>query len=53
MKQFDYKGYKVTIFFSYLGTQVFINDAKGVQVYAHKVSENPVARAEEFINRQQ
>lgn len=52
MKTFNYKGFKVTIFFSYNGTQLFINDKQGVQIYAHKVSGNPVARAEEIINQQ-
>lgn len=45
-------GYKVTIFTGYNGTQVFINDPKGVQIYAHKVSSNPIERAKAVINRQ-
>jgi hypothetical protein len=46
------KGYKVTIFNSYNGTQLFITDSEGTQIYAHKVSGNPLERAKEVINRQ-
>lgn len=42
-------GYKVTIFYSYNGTQLFITSSEGVQIYAHKVSGDPIARAEEVI----
>ncbi len=45
-------GFKVTIFYSYNGTQVFINDKAGVQIYGHKVSGNPIDRAREVISRQ-
>lgn len=45
-------GYKVTIFNGYDGTQLFINDPKGNQIYAHKVSGNPIERAKEVINHQ-
>ncbi len=44
-------GYKVTIFTTYNGTQLFINDSKGVQIYAHKVSGNPIERAKELISQ--
>ena len=43
------QGYKVTIFNGYNGTQIFISDAGGVQVYAHRVSGNPIKRAREVI----
>lgn len=52
MKTFTHKGYKVIIFFGYTGTQLFINDPKGIEIYAHKVSGNPVARAEAIISQQ-
>lgn len=42
-------GYKLTIFYSYNGTQLFITSGEGVQIYAHKVSGDPIARAEEVI----
>ncbi len=45
-------GYKVQIFKSYNGTQLFIMDAEGNQIYAHKVSGNPIERAQEVINQQ-
>lgn len=45
-------GYTVQIFKSYNGTQVFISDSKGVQIYAHKVSGEPMLRAMEVINNQ-
>ncbi|MDQ3489741.1 MAG: hypothetical protein M3449_01570 [Acidobacteriota bacterium] len=45
-------GFKVTIFYSYNGTQVFINDKSGVQIYAHKVTGDPLLRAMEVINNQ-
>ncbi len=38
MKQAMVKGYKVTIFFHYNGTQLFIENAKGETIYTHKVS---------------
>ena len=45
-------GYKVTIFNTYDGTQLFIIDAKGNQIYAHRVSGNPIQRAKEVISQQ-
>jgi hypothetical protein len=45
-------GFKITIFNSYNGTQVFINDKSGVQIYAHKVTGDPLLRAMEVINNQ-
>jgi hypothetical protein len=45
-------GYQITIFNSYNGTQLFITDQSGVQIYAHKVSGDPMQRAMEVINRQ-
>ena len=44
-------GYKVTIFTGYYGTQVFINDKDGNQIYAHKVSGDARERAIEVIAR--
>lgn len=44
-------GYKITIFTGYNGTQLFISDKQGVQIYAHKVSGNPIERAKEVISR--
>ena len=43
--------YQITIFTGYNGTQLFINDADGVQIYAHKVSGDPMERAMEVIAR--
>ena len=45
------KGYAVTVFKGYNGTQLFISDKNGVQVYAHKVSGNPIERAKEVISK--
>ena len=45
-------GYKITIFTGFNGTQLFINDARGVQIYAHKVSDDPIQRAKEVITQQ-
>lgn len=45
-------GYKVMIFRGYQGTQLFITDKDGVQIYAHKVSSNPIQRAKEVISQQ-
>ena len=42
-------GFKITIFNSYNGTQLFINDKDGVQIYGHKVSGDPMERAKEII----
>jgi len=52
MLQTFINGYKVTIFKHYNGTQLFINDPRGVQIYAHKVSGNPIERACEVISQQ-
>jgi hypothetical protein len=51
MLQTTIKGYKITIFKSYNGTQLFINDSNGNQVYAHRVMGCPVSRAREVINK--
>ena len=52
MKTTTIKGYKVTIFNSYNGTQLFITDSEGVQIYGHKVSGDPMERAMEIIVQQ-
>lgn len=44
-------GFTVSIFNSYNGTQLFISDASGVSVYAHKVSGDPMLRALEVIGQ--
>jgi hypothetical protein len=52
MQTTNINGYKVTIFKGYNGTQLFISDSKGNQIYAHRVSGNPIDRAREVINGQ-
>jgi hypothetical protein len=52
MQTIKINGFKVTIFNSYNGTQVFINDSKGVQIYGHKVTGDPLLRAMEIIGKQ-
>jgi hypothetical protein len=52
MQKTTINGYKVTIFTGYNGTQLFITDSKGVQIYAHRVPGNPMERAMEVISRQ-
>ena len=52
MKQLTINGYLVTIFQTKNGTQLFIQDKSGFQVYAHKVSKNPLERAVEIIEAQ-
>lgn len=52
MKQTTIKGYTVTIFKSYNGTQLFIQDKDGNQIYAHKVSGDALERAVEVISQQ-
>jgi hypothetical protein len=42
-------GYKVSIFKGYDGTQLFITDSTGIQIYAHRVSGDPMTRAKEVI----
>ena len=52
MQKTTINGYQVTIFTGYNGTQLFITDSTGVQIYAHKVSGDPIARAMEVISQQ-
>jgi hypothetical protein len=52
MQTTNINGYKITIFKTYDGTQLFITDARGNQIYAHRVSGNPIDRAREVINGQ-
>ncbi len=52
MKQTTIKGYRVTIFNHYNGTQLFIQDAAGNQIYAHKVSGDVMERAALIISQQ-
>ena len=49
MKQLTINGYKVTIFNTANGTQLFIQNADGFQIYAHKVTGSPLERAVEII----
>ena len=43
-------GYAVSTFTTENGTQLFIRDAEGIQVYAHRVSGNAMERAREVIS---
>ena len=53
MKQLNIDGFKVTIFYHRNApAQLFIQDAAGFQIYAHKVSKNPLERAVEIIEAQ-
>jgi hypothetical protein len=52
MKQTTIEGYRVTIFNHYNGTQLFIEDAAGNQIYAHKVTGDPMERAAQVISQQ-
>ncbi len=52
MQTTNINGYKVTIFKGYNGVQLFITDASGNQIYAHRVSGNPIERAKEVIKGQ-
>ncbi len=45
-------GYKVQIFKGYYGAQLFITNSKGIQIYAHRVSGDPMERAELIISQQ-
>jgi len=45
-------GYKVMVFKTYNGTELYINNPQGDQIYAHKVSGNPIERAKEVISKQ-
>ncbi len=51
MQKIKINGYTVTIFNHYNGTQLFINDSKGVQIYAHKVTGDAMLRALEIIGQ--
>lgn len=36
MKTFRYKKHTITVFEGYYGKQIFINNPKGKQIYAHR-----------------
>ena len=44
-------GYSVTVFTGYYGTQLFITDKAGIEIYAHKVSGDAMERAMTVIAR--
>jgi len=52
MKQLTINGFLVTIFQTKNGTQLFIQNPAGFQIYAHRVSSNPLDRAVEIIEAQ-
>ena len=52
MQQLTINGYLVTIYYHRNGTQLFIQNAGGFQIYAHRVSGNPLDRAVEVIEAQ-
>jgi len=53
MKQLTINDYKVTIFYHQNApAQLFIQDKSGFQIYAHRVSGNPLDRAVEVIEAQ-
>lgn len=45
-------GFKVEVFTGYDGVQLFITDATGIEIYAHRVSSDPIERAQEVIARE-
>ena len=49
MQQTTINGFRVMIFTGYDGTQLFINNPEGDNIYAHKVSGDPMERAREVI----
>ena len=50
MKTFRYKKHKVTVFDSYNGKSIYINNPKGKQIYAHKFTGSALERARLVIN---
>jgi hypothetical protein len=48
--QTQINGFKVSTITGYDGTQLFITDSDGIQIYAHRVSGDPIARAKEVIS---
>jgi hypothetical protein len=51
MKTFNYKGFKVTVFTHYNGQTMYINNPKGVQIYAHKFTGSAIERAKQVIGQ--
>ena len=51
MEQTIINGFRVMILKGFDGTQLFINDGRGNQIYAHRVSGDPMERAREVISR--
>ena len=49
MQQTIINGYRVMVFTGYDGTQLFINHPTGHNIYAHKVSGDPMERARNVI----
>ena len=49
MQQTIINGYRVMIFKGYDGTQLFINNPSGDNIYAHRVSGDAIERAKEII----
>lgn len=49
MEQTIINGFRVIIFKGYDGTQLFIDNPAGENIFAHRVSGNPVKRAKEII----
>lgn len=52
MRTFKFKGYKVTVFETYNGNSIYINNPKGEQVYAHKFTGSAFEKAKAVINQQ-
>lgn len=51
MKKFTYKGYKITVFESYNGNSMFIVDANGIEIWAHKFMGDAFEQAKRIINQ--
>ncbi len=49
MQQSIINGYRVMVLTGYDGTQLFINNPAGDNIYAHRVSGDAVERAKEII----
>ena len=52
MEQFTYNGHSITVHEGYNGKSIFIRNAEGIQIYAHKFTGNALAHAKLILGEE-
>ena len=52
MEQFTYKGHAIEVHYGYNGKSIYIRNAEGIQIYAHKFTGDALAHAKLILGEE-